>query len=157
MNQKLGNAFIPFTFPTDYVLREVKKLIPYFDWSLGKIDDIYLYYKDYVLKGGQIYDVGNTKVVDDVSKNTGYGVGEVRIVLATIRNLAKEGKIDLEYWKISKPDTSITKSVSSQIASFTPDITGLTKNIKWIGIIALIGVGIYITYPWLKKLTKVRA
>lgn len=172
-SDKLGATFfglqIPGTFPT----RRVKSYhntnyAPPLD--LNAVQSIYDWYKNAVENEGlPVARIPSTdimslnKTLTYIANNSGYSWQEVYNVLGTINDLVRAGELEGKYLTIQVPITS-TK-IQDQPAVMKQKITSMVNtplsNIentaRWIGVagvVILVGVGIYYTWPLLKKARK---
>jgi len=152
-SNKLGVVGIPGTFPTMYVAMALKDEIVIFDWHLEKVQNIYDFYKDAVQSGDFTpYGFGSTNLVEKISKQTGYEIGEVRAELAMIRALALDGDIDLFYWNQEHAESSIPGQIENTVDTYKKAVSNLGSTIKWGGIAILVVGGMYVFWPMIKKM-----
>ena len=148
-NQRLGKWGIPGTFPTGEVKERLQEYYASGNWTREKVNQFYDSYRDAVKIHGQpIYDRGQVGVKYFIEQNTNYPLDEITAFLQTIYDLSAEGKIDSRFWDINQQKDLI------------PDVGGnlenILKNVKWIGVLAIVGVGIYFAWPFLKRATRSR-
>lgn len=155
----LGIAFIPGTFPTAKVLEYITtKMVAgeyVFEWSRAKINRLYFAYKDAVMTENLTpYGPGNTTVSRYVTEKTGYGLDDSQIFLLALYKMVQEKKLNPGYWNFQKALSSPVEVVKKAIKDLAEGTEKTAKNLKWIGIIALVGVGIYFTFPLLMMARK---
>lgn len=148
---QMGIPFVPFTFPTLTVqgalLIDYPHLSDFLSWQ--NVQRIYNFYQYAVTEEGlPIYEKGNqiTKTVNYIETKTGFKKSNIILVLDKIRELAKSGKISQKYWNFETAST--VKNVITESAKvFDKSV----KNIKVIGFIAIAGVVLYLSWPFLKR------
>lgn len=155
MNQ-LGVWGLPGTFPTEQVELAIVDFIdpPFYDrdkYFMGrdKINTIYFTYKDAILNHdfNKYGDEKSTELVEYIIKETGYEIKDVRTVLLFIKNMAETGDIDNKFYTIETPPSGAAAIVSTPFKFLDRQ----AKNIKWIAIAGMAGVGLYFTWPLLVK------
>ena len=159
MNNNLGFAFIPGTFPTGTVLYKIREGLPTQkdNWSRKKINDLYHLYKTGIESGIPIYKAGQTKILTYMRDNSNYTDAETRVFAWMLYTLVKKGIINKKYWDIKlQSQTGIKATVNKALSDILPtaDIEKITKSIKVVGVISLVGVGLYFAWPILKKIKK---
>jgi len=85
-----------------------------------------------------------------IMQDTGLGEFEVGSVLKAIHDLAQSGVIQNQYWNIEKQTEKPLIPGLPQL----PDFEKISKNLKWVGIAALIAVGLYFTWPLLRQVRR---
>lgn len=155
MNQvttkQMGIAFMPGTFPTSTVLRYLSEWSGSVSWNRSKVNGLYNAYKDSILTDGlKPYGKGSTAVKQHLFTKYGYPLNEVTYFLVAIFKLVEAGTIKPYYLNFVKP-----KSVISKIADKAGLLDSTVKNIKFFSVIALLGVGLYISWPLIMKGRKI--
>lgn len=147
----LGYPMIPGTFPTitvqgGIILDDPPNLE---SWSWKKVQSMYDWYVEAVqTEGLPTYGPGATPTVDFISAKTGYPIGDVRLFLFKLKQMTDEGRIDPKWIK-----QNVKQSAFPTLYNFDK----VTNYLKWAGILALTGVGVYISWPFLiKKLKRKR-
>lgn len=146
-NQEIGIAFIPGTFPTSKVKGMLQINAPATLWRRETINDIFNFYKDAVTKEKQ-KPYPNPGIVDYVSKKSGHDIGKVRLVLFAIATLVKDAKIKPYWLNFVKPETGVIRDIATKAAK---PLEKYMSTMKWVAIAAVVGVGIYFTWPLLMK------
>lgn len=145
--QTMGKYWIPGTFPTGKVLREAASGSGILTRNL--VNDIYdSYYNavhvngvlpyQWIDESGKVHFEARDAVLRDIQVDE----LDAAAVLLAIHDLAKAGAIDGKWWDPRK-QTGLT--------NITDPIGKYVKSIKFIGVLALIGVGIYFAWPYLAK------
>ncbi len=152
-DQKLGTWGLPGTFPTGKVKSHLNETTPGWDWTRKIINDIYQSYKKAILeKGYKPYlwkDAQGThfEVRDFIVQDTGIDEILVASVLIAIYELAQAGEIPNQYWNIVK---------QKEATAGLPDIADLfkryTTTLKWGSILALVSIGLWFSWPVIKKI-----
>ena len=67
--------------------------------------------------------------------------------------LVDNGEIEQKWWDVLLQEK---RGIKKAIADFSPvgDITKTINSVKWVGVVALAGVGLYFAWPILNKLRK---
>ena len=156
---KLGIWFAPGTFPTYTVLEKISVTYPHIaeKWSREKVNALYFAYKEGVLeKGLAVWPERQGEIAGYIRETTGYGRDDVSIFLMTLQEMAGAGEIDPKWFDIEaqRNDPPVVENVIRNIQ--TGAVIEKAKIIKQIGIIALIGIGVYLTWPLLSGMRKQR-
>lgn len=169
-NQRTGIAFIPFTFPTAKVRTRVWEGYDRVDkWNLPlkTVQSVYDWYKQGVTVDGKgVWQEGNKEILPYIEQKSQLEHIVVASVLLAIKKMAQEGEIDSYYFSFEKPETSVTERIRKTVKKSGETIKKavtepgtVLKNVKWIGVIAIVGVGLYLSWPLLnrgRKLLKTR-
>ena len=151
--EELNAKFFGFllAFPAQAVLAEMKRTLPILaaNWHIEKIQNLYDLYKTGAVKVGIYNPPQKIEVKNWIIKNSNFPEVEVRAFLYTLWNMAKTGMIDAEYWNIAQQKTPAIIRAAKGIPE---TVESISKSVKWIGIIAIIGIGLYFTWPILRKI-----
>ena len=147
-NKKLGVAFLPGTFPTGDVLFTIQKSLPMTadEWNRTKVNDMYFRYKEAIReKGYKAYSPPDEIAVKQyIIDNTNYSEADIRVFLFTLFKLAGTGDLNQKWW-----NPTLQKDISDIKLPGIPDPTDYLKQLKWVGLIALGGVFLYFSWPFL--------
>ena len=157
IKNKMGIAGIPGTFPTWKIQEAIQERLDpdkqnpeRYWWTRTKINNLYFAYKEGVITEGLgRYEEGNTKIGEYVQGVTGYSIGDVRIFLWTVRELALEGSINSFFWNFEKISTTPGAVIEQAFTNPFKTIEGISKQVKWIGLFAVLGIGLYFAWPYL--------
>lgn len=157
---QMGIAFVPGTFPTskvadylfdNYYMGSGRA----FDFSNQMIDNIWYWYKEGIEKKGLApYGAGATGIKDFLLKNTAYTERQITLWLMAVKSLAETGKIDPFYYSVKNPSTSPTSRIKDSAGAAFKMPAEILQNIKWIGLIGLAGVALYMAWPYIYKMRK---
>lgn len=149
-SENMGIAWIPGTFPTKKVQN---RIYDDFDkwWDREKINLLYFTYKDAVLVKKLAPYPGNMgEVTPYIAKKTGYPLNDVRLFLVTILNMSKADELDKKFINPTlQKDTIVGKIEEAFRKGGTVPKTITT--IKWVGVLAIVGAGLYLVRPLLAK------
>ncbi len=156
-----GAAYVPFTFPT----RKVKNYIDInwegvgdYDWTFKKIDNLYNWYKEGVLKEGLpaygIDRVDKFPLIKYMAEKTGLSTEEVQIFLDSVWSLVKRGTIENKWLAIKIPTTATSAKIKTAVSKYGDIIETQIKSVKWIALAVIIGAGVYFGWPVISKLRK---
>ena len=148
--QTMGKYWIPGTFPTGKVLNEAASGSDLLTRSL--VNDIYdSYYTavhdkgvlpyQWIDESGRVHFEARDAVLRDIQVDE----FDAAAVLLAIHDLAKSGAIDGKWWDPRK---------QTGLPDIPDPIEKYIKSIKFIGVLALIGVGVYFAWPFLAKARK---
>jgi len=148
--QTMGKYWIPGTFPTGKVLNEAASGSGLLTRAL--VNDIYdSYYNAVHDKGilpyqwidtsGKVHFEARDAVLQDIQVDE----FDAAAVLLAIHDLAKSGAIDNKWWDPRK---------QTGLPDIPDPIAKYVKSIKFIGVLALVGVGLYFAWPYLAKARK---
>jgi hypothetical protein len=132
--------------------RKIKGILdtnaPTIDWNASRIEKVWNFYRDAVAAGQEIYGPGNTEIVNWIVEKSGYPLGEVRLVLYTIYAEVKAGNIEPYFLTLVKPESG---KISLENILPGQQLKEHLSNLKWLGFIALAGIGLYFAWPMLTK------
>lgn len=146
VQNNLGKAFIPFTFPTMTVGIYLRKGYPRYDWNETIIDTIYGEY-EHLVSSGKADPYPNSKIVDLIATNTGYNAAMIRIFMYVLVEMSKKGLIEPK-WIMQN------KKKNDPIASINNALQKSATSIKWTGILVITGAVLYFGWPILKRIRK---
>jgi len=152
MNDVVGWAGIPGTFPTGIMVSAMREALPVSrdDWNRTIVNDLYSLYKMGVQdKGYPIVKPGQFEVMEYMVENSNISENHIRVFLATLYMLAEKGDIELKFWNIP---LQAEKGIIPGIKDMTKNIEKMSSAVKW-GSIALIFAGVtYLSWPAIKAL-----
>lgn len=155
-NKHLGTKRILGFFPTITVSNKILRDLNIF-WDHVKINNMYLAYKEAVLdKGMASYPGNNGEVVPYIVQETGYERNDVWIFLVSLIELVEDGKIDEKFLNIELQKGTLIDKVEGALPDpiTLPNIEGVITALKWVGVVAAVGLGLYLVRPILKMATK---
>lgn len=148
---KLGIWGAPGTFPTQKVQAEIYTNINQL-WERDKINQLYFVYKDAVLKHGlKSWPDGGSQLVYHIATVSGYPINDIRIFLMNLIYLNEKYN---DYFKkfltieLQQESPPVLEN-ALQAAAAPGGLTRTLKDVKVIGILVLVGIGIYFTWPLL--------
>jgi len=155
MQYKVGSAFVPGTFPTLWFLGYLMETYPHRKWNTKIVDNVYNSYAEALKKGLPWYgQKGQEQTIDFVVEKSAMDKSQIILILAGIKDMAEQGKIDLKWWKgaaAPKKESIVSALIPDAIEA---DIKKQITWIKWVGVAALLGVGLYFGAPLLKTLKR---
>lgn len=155
-NQNMAGLF---GFPTSKVTREAGGGMPAtVGISVKMTDDVYDSYKKAILENDfapYLWTDSSGTVHHEVKyfvmQDTGLDEFEVTSILKAIHDLAKSGQIENQYWNIEK---QLDKPAIPGLSTVTNMFDKYSSMMKWSGVIALVAVGLYLSWPVLMKMRK---
>ena len=148
----MGVAFIPGTFPTSkvqsYIVQNFNRLPS--SYSREKINNIYFAYRDALRAGAAPWpDPGVRPIVEE---KTGYT--DVLLWFATVNKLIEAGEMDPKWLIEGSTNTDPLSVIPNTLSKLNPGSWEGIKNLKWISILAILGIGLYFTWPYLMRVRR---
>ena len=165
-SSQMGVWGLPGTFPTNIMLEYIMDNFPHLwkdEWTRQKVNDIYFAYKQGLQSGdyvpwGQGTGTQNADLVQYLANTSGHAEKDVRLWLMGLKTKVESGEIASEFLTQNAVSTTPGQTISTAIAkpfkSLGEFTEGTAKTVKWIGILAIIGIGLYFSWPVLKKIRK---
>lgn len=145
----MGIAFLPGTFPTSTVQAYLKEWFHSIDWTREKVNNLYAAYKDSVtIDSKKYYGPGQVEVKYHIIDKYGFPLTEVTPFLVALYKLSAAGNINPYYLNFVETKSALLPSIISKAGS---GLDKYVKNLKFFSVIAVIGFGIYLTWPLLAK------
>ena len=163
--EKLGYQFTPFTFPTHRMLVALNNSYAGQGWTWDNINSMWDWYKDGIKNQNISYWQGGlaSPILNYVSEKTGLDKQMVLRWMLVLENEVKDGRFD-QIWLtvIASPESIPQKTIETfketgetikkaATAPFT-----LAKSLTGLGVVVIIGVGIWFAWPWMAGLRKKR-
>lgn len=146
-------------YPTSKVVNYLKEFHPGEQWTPDKVDSLAYWYAEAIKNEGFDPFEGSRSsqflgLINFLKKETALTQQEIFTWLTANEFLAKSAEIDLKHWNPNPSPQEPIEKFKSGVKTSASSVMDWSRNLKWIGILGLVGVGLYLTWPLINRARK---